>query len=58
MGLEYHVRVASDRRSGPDSRMADSQLVELQNMRVLLEEARVLARELAYRRWARLIPSV
>jgi hypothetical protein len=38
--------------------MADSQLVELQNMRVLLEEARVLARELAYHRWARLIPSV
>jgi hypothetical protein len=34
--------------------MADSQLVELQNMRVLLEEARVLARDLAYHRRARL----
>lgn len=34
--------------------MADSQLVELRNMRVLLEEARVLARDLAYHRRARL----
>ena len=35
-------------------RMAESQLVELQNMRVLLEEARGLARDLAYHRRARL----
>jgi hypothetical protein len=28
--------------------MGESQLVELQNMRVLLEEARALARDLAY----------
>jgi hypothetical protein len=34
--------------------MADSQLSELRNMRVLLEEARVLARHLAYHRRARL----
>jgi hypothetical protein len=34
--------------------MADSQLSELRNMRVLLEEARVLARSLAYHRRARL----
>jgi len=34
--------------------MSESQLVELQNMRVLLEEARVLARDLAYHRRARL----
>ena len=34
--------------------MADSQLAEVRNMRVLLEEARVLARNLAYHRWARL----
>jgi len=34
--------------------MAESQLVELQNMRVLLEEARVLTRNLAYHRRARL----
>jgi hypothetical protein len=30
--------------------MAESQLAELQNMRVLLEEARLLARNLAYHR--------
>ena len=34
--------------------MAESQLVELQNMSVLLEEGRVLARNLAYHRRARL----
>jgi hypothetical protein len=34
--------------------MAESQLVELRNMRVLLEEARGLARNLAYHRRARL----
>jgi hypothetical protein len=35
-------------------RMTDSQLDELQNMRVLLEEARWLARDLAYHRRERL----
>jgi hypothetical protein len=34
--------------------MAESQLSELRNMRVLLEEARMLARTLAYHRRARL----
>jgi hypothetical protein len=34
--------------------MAESQLSELQNMRVLLEEARIVARNLAYHRRARL----
>jgi len=34
--------------------MAESQLSELQNMRVLLEEARRLSRNLAYHRRARL----
>jgi hypothetical protein len=34
--------------------MAESQLSELQNMRVLLEEARGLARNLAYHRKTRL----
>jgi len=34
--------------------MGESQLVELRNMRVLLEEARELARDLAYHRRARL----
>jgi hypothetical protein len=37
-----------------DSHMAESQLSEVRNMRVLLEEARVLARNLAYHRRARL----
>jgi hypothetical protein len=36
------------------ARMGESQLSELRNMRVLLEEARVLARDLAYHRRARL----
>lgn len=35
-------------------RMAESQLSELRNMRVLLEEARLLFRDLAYHRRARL----
>ena len=34
--------------------MAESQIAELRNMRVLLEEARVLARSLGYHRRARL----
>jgi hypothetical protein len=34
--------------------MGESQLAELQNMRVLLEEARLLSRNLAYHRRAKL----
>jgi hypothetical protein len=34
--------------------MAESQLAELQNMRVLLEEARVITRNLAYHRRAKI----
>ena len=41
-------------RGSDDSQMAESQLSELQNMRVLLEEARGLSRNLAYHRRARL----
>jgi hypothetical protein len=42
-------------REGPlDRPMAESQLSELQNMRVLLEEARGLSRNLSYHRKARL----
>jgi hypothetical protein len=37
-----------------EGQMAESQLSELQNMRVLLEDARLLARNLAYHRRARL----
>ena len=39
---------------GKEWRTAESQLDELQNMRVLLEEARGFARDLAYHRRARL----
>ena len=42
------------REQGSDRPMAESQLSELQNMRVLLEEARGLSRNLAYHRRARL----
>ena len=42
------------RERGSDRQMAESQLSELQNMRVLLEEARGLSRNLAYHRRARL----
>ncbi len=41
--------------SGP---VAESQLSELRNMRVMLEEARLLARGLAYHRRARLEAAV
>jgi hypothetical protein len=45
----------NNRREEPSDRlMAESQLSELQNMRVLLEEARGLSRNLAYHRRARL----
>jgi hypothetical protein len=37
-----------------EGQMAESQLSELQNMRVLLEEARLLGRNLAYHRRAKL----
>ena len=41
-----------------DGRMAEDQLSELRNMRVLLEEARILARGLAYHRRAALETSL
>jgi uncharacterized protein YicC (UPF0701 family) len=41
-------------RDSEGRQMAESQLSELQNMRVLLEEARGLSRNLAYHRRARL----
>ena len=47
--------MTNGRERGSDDRfMAESQLSELQNMRVLLEEARGLSRNLAYHRRARL----
>jgi hypothetical protein len=41
-------------RRRPEPSIAESQLSELQNMRVLLEEARLLTRNLAYHRRAKL----
>jgi hypothetical protein len=46
--------MTNGRESGSDRQMAESQLSELQNMRVLLEEARGMSRNLAYHRRARL----
>jgi hypothetical protein len=44
--------VVEDRSISREAQLTESQLSELQNMRVLLEEARVLARNLAYHRRA------
>jgi hypothetical protein len=46
--------MTNGRESPSDRHMAESQLSELQNMRVLLEEARGLSGNLAYYRKARL----
>jgi hypothetical protein len=46
--------VAGERRKEPEPHMAESQLIELRNMGVLLEEARLFARNLAYHRRAKL----
>ena len=46
--------MATGRERGFNRHMAESQVSELQNMRVLLEEARGLSRNLAYHRRARL----
>ncbi len=43
-----------EERHGSQPSMAESQLSELQNMRVLLEEASLLTRNLAYHRRAKL----
>jgi hypothetical protein len=46
--------VGEEERRRPELSMAESQLSELQNMRVLLEEARLLTRNLAYHRRAKI----
>jgi hypothetical protein len=46
--------VEEQRRPAAPLPLAESQLSELQNMRVLLEEARIQTRNLAYHRRARL----
>jgi hypothetical protein len=57
-GMEPHRKwnayVTKGREGRSDRHMAESQLSELQNMRVLLEEARGLSRNLAYHRRAQL----
>ena len=49
-----NASMSKGRERASDRYMAESQLSELQNMRVLLEEARGLSRNLAYHRRARL----
>jgi hypothetical protein len=53
---QLEVSMTNRRREGhlDGLTMTESQLSELQNMRVLLEEARVLSRNLAHHRRARL----
>jgi hypothetical protein len=46
--------VGEEERRRPEPPLAESQLAELQNLRVLLEEARLLTRNLAYHRRAKL----
>jgi len=46
--------MTDERKRDAGRQMAESQLSELQNARVLLEEARGLSRNLAYHRRARL----
>jgi hypothetical protein len=46
--------MSTGREHGSCRQMAESQLSELHNMRVLLEEARGLSRNLSYHRRARL----
>ena len=52
-GVRAYGRRARRLRNGSGP-MAESQLSELRNMRVMLEQARLLARDLAYHRRARL----
>ncbi len=46
--------MAGERRNEREPQMAESQLAELRNMGVLLEEARLLTRNLAYHRRAKI----
>jgi hypothetical protein len=45
---EYNASMSTGPERGFNRQMAESQLSELQNMRVLLEEARGLSRNLSY----------
>jgi hypothetical protein len=50
--------MTNGRVQGSDRPMGESQLSELQNMRVLLEEARRLSRNIAYHRRVRLVSAI
>ena len=54
MGLEVECPLTENRQREAGRQIAESQLSELQNTRVLLEEARGPSRNLAYHRRARL----
>ncbi len=54
MSQHFNRNDAGEKWGRQEPSMAESQLSELRNMRVLLEEARLLARNLAYHRRAKL----
>ena len=54
MSQRFERNNVGGERHGAESSIAESQLSELQNMRVLLEEASLLTRNLAYHRKAKL----
>jgi hypothetical protein len=53
-GFRLKGDTVAEERHRDEPRMAESQLAELQNMRVLLEETSLLTRNLAYHRRAKL----
>jgi hypothetical protein len=54
MSQRFKRSNVDEERHGYEPSMAESQLSELQNMRVLLEDASLLTRNLAYHRRAKL----
>ena len=54
MSQRFNRNNVGEERQRSEPSMAESQLSELQNMRVLLEDARLLTRNLAYHRRAKL----
>ena len=54
MSQRFNRNYIGEERKRSEPSMAESQLSELQNMRVLLEDARLLTRNLAYHRRAKL----
>ena len=56
--MEVECPLTENRQREAGRQIAESQLSELQNTRVLLEEARGLSRNLAYHRRARLVATI